>query len=256
MTKRLEGRVALITGAASGIGRCAAHLFAEAGASIALADIDREAGHAAAASISETGGNAVFVWTDIAEESSVEEAVATTVTAFGKLDALYNNAGGTIPGDGAAHSVPIDLFWQSLKRDLFGTFLACRFAIPEIVKAGGGAVVNTASVHGLLGAERPSNICYATAKGGVAAMTRTLAVEYAPKNVRVNAVAPGATRTDRILAHGVDRMAAAMPMMVARHHLGLLDPVDIALAALYLASDEARKVTGLVMPVDSGWTAS
>ena len=251
---RLSGKVALITGAGAGIGKRAALLFAAEGAQVAVAEFNVDSGRATADAIEKAGGQAIFVRTDVGEEESVRAAVAATVAAFGKLTTLYNNVGGTNPRDGAVTDVPVEVFWDSLRRDLFGTFLGCRFAIPEIIKAGGGSVINTASMVALMGKPAPSQVSYTAAKGGIVAMTRAMAVEYAPHHVRVNAIAPGVTRTERIAAR-LD--AGAIPSaMSARHLLGFLEPEDIAYAALYLASDESRKMTGHTLPVDSGMTMS
>ena len=186
---RLDGRVALITGAGVGNGRRAAVLFAREGAKVAVAEFADDAGRDAVAEITAAGGDALFVHVDVSEPDSVEAAVRATVARFGKLDTLYNNVGGTNPKDGPVTDVPIDVFWGSLKRDLFGTFLGCRFAIPEIIKAGGGAVINTASLVALIGKPAPSQISYTAAKGAIVSMTRAMAVQYAPQKVRVNAIA-------------------------------------------------------------------
>jgi NAD(P)-dependent dehydrogenase (short-subunit alcohol dehydrogenase family) len=247
---RLDGKVALITGAGAGIGRRAALLFAQEGAKVAIAEINEAAGRAVAQEVTDAGGQAVFVHTDVTEPESVQAAVRTAVTTFGKLDTLYNNAGGTNPKDAPVTEVPIEIFWATLRRDLFGTFLVCRFGIPEIIKAGGGAVVNTSSLVALRGKPRPSAVSYSTAKGGVSAMTRAMAVEYAPHKVRVNAVAPGITVTER-LAQRI-KVGAVPDSIMDRHLLGPLDPIDIAHMALYLASDDARMITGQIISVDSG----
>jgi NAD(P)-dependent dehydrogenase (short-subunit alcohol dehydrogenase family) len=152
--------------------------------------------------------------------------------------------------DANAVEAPLEEFWRAVKLDLFGTFLGCRFGIPEIVRAGGGAVVNMASVVALMGF--PGRDCYTAAKGGVASLTRSLAVEFGPKGVRVNAVAPTVTLTERVrkLLAG----NAAMQTLASTHLLGLGQPMDMAQAVLYLASDESRIVTGVILPVDSGLT--
>jgi NAD(P)-dependent dehydrogenase (short-subunit alcohol dehydrogenase family) len=142
---------------------------------------------------------------------------------------------------------PLEEFWRVIKLDLFGTFLGCRFGIPAIIRSGGGSVINMSSNVALMGI--PGRDCYTAAKGAVAAMTRSMAVEFAPK-VRVNAIAPSATMTDRVkkLVAG----NAALDKMANAHLLGLIEPEDIAAMALFLASDETRKVTGHIYPVDSG----
>lgn len=251
---KLAGRTALITGGGAGIGRDAALLFSREGAQVAVADIDRDAGMAVAEQIRSMGGDALFIRTDASEPDSVQAAFAQTVATFGKLDTLYNNVGGTNPLDGPVESVPIEAFWSTIKRDLFGTFLGCRFGIPEIVRAGGGAVVNTASLVALMGKPAPSQVCYTAAKGGVVSMTRAMAVQYAPMKVRVNAVAPGLTFTERI--QGRIRDGKIPQSLIDRHLLGLPHPADIAAAALFLASDDARSLTGHILPVDGGITMS
>jgi len=250
----LEGRVALITGAGQGIGQCAAELFSREGAAVAIADINGEASAAAADAINRAGGRAIGLKTDVSDPASAEAAVRATVSALGSLSILYNNVGGTSPKDGPVTEVPLEVFWAAINRDLYGTFLMCRFGIPEIVKAGGGAVINTASMVALMGKPRPATDCYVAAKGAIVALTRSMAVQYAPQHVRVNALAPGITRTER-LARRLDE--GAIPRALPdRHLLGLLEPVDVAQAALYLASDASRKLTGHILPIDSGVTMS
>ncbi|MEO8857789.1 MAG: SDR family oxidoreductase [Burkholderiaceae bacterium] len=251
---RLNGKVALITGAGSGIGRCAALLFAREGAKVVIAEFDESAGRDVVAEVTTAGGEALFVATDVREPDSVQNAVCATVARFGKLDTLYNNVGGTNPKDGPVTDVDVGVFWASMERDLFGTFLGCKFAIPEIIKAGGGAVVNTASMVALIGKPPPSQVCYTAAKGAIASMTRAMAVQYAPQMVRVNALAPGITKTERVLKRISE---GAIPVaMASRHLLGAAEPIDVAYAALYLACDEARMITGHILPVDSGMSMS
>ena len=248
---RLNGKVAFITGAGSGIGRAAAILFAGEGAAVAVADIDAEGGNETVQQITDAQGQALFVETDVTNSDSVAAAVDDTVRQFGKLNVLYNNAGGSTLQDGPVTDVGEDEFWRVIKVDLYGTFLGCRHGIPKLIEAGGGSVINTASNVALMAV--PGRDCYTAAKGGVAAMTRSMAAEYASHNIRVNAVAPAATKTER-----VEKLAAANPaidkLVNEGQLLGWCQPIDIANMALYLASDESAVTTGQVLPVDSGAT--
>ena len=246
---RLQGKVALITGAGTGIGRAAAILFVREGARVVIADIDAAAGEDAAHRASD---GAIAIRTDVTDPDSLQAAISATVDKFGRLDVLHNNAGGSTIQDDTAVDAPLDEFWRAIKLDLYGTFLGCRFGIPELIKAGGGSVINMSSNVALMGV--PGRDCYTAAKGGIAAITRSLAVAYAPQKVRVNAIAPSVTMTDR-----VRRLVAgnlALGKLADSHLLGLIKPEDIAHMALYLASDESRMVTGQVLPVDSGVTIS
>jgi NAD(P)-dependent dehydrogenase (short-subunit alcohol dehydrogenase family) len=172
---RLTGKVALITGGGGGIGRATAERFAEEGACVGVADFDREAGGASAASARNAGrkigGDAIFVHCDVTDAQSVQSAIAATVSRFGKLNILHNNAGGSSPQDGPVTEAPESEFWRVIRLDLFGTFLVSKFAIPEIIRAGGGSVINMTSILALIAF--PGRDCYTAAKGGVASMTRS-----------------------------------------------------------------------------------
>lgn len=247
---RLAGKTVFITGAGSGIGRAAAELFAAEGAQIAAADISIRGGEETVSRVQAAGGEAIFIETDVTEPDSVQSAIQQAVARFGKLNVIYNNAGGSTAADGPVTEAPLEEFWRAIKLDLYGTFLGCRFGIPELIKAGGGSVINMASNVALMGF--PGRDCYTASKGGIVSMTRSMAIEYAPHNIRVNAIAPATTRTDRVvklMAADADiaRVTDAMP-------LGLIEPIDIAYMALYLASDESRITTGQIIPVDSGST--
>lgn len=253
---RLAGKVAFITGAGGGIGRATAERFAEEGAKVVVAEINEASGQATAESArgmaANSGGDAHFVRCDVTDRASVEAAVAETVARYGKLDVLHNNAGGSTMQDGPVTTAPEEEFWRVIKLDLFGTFLCSKVAIPEIVKAGGGSVINMASNVALMAL--PGRDCYTAAKGGVASMTRSMAVEFAPNRIRVNAIAPSVTLSDR-----VKKMLDQSPdigKLASSHLLGLGQPIHIADMAVYLASDEAAITTGQILSVDSGVTIS
>jgi len=244
---RLEGKVAFISGAAAGIGRASAIRFAQEGARVVVADISTTAAEETAHL---AGHGAIAVHTDMTDEESVRAAIRAAVDTFGRLDVLHNNAGGSTPQDNTVVDAPIEEFWRVIKLDLFGTFLGCRYGIPALVQSGGGAVINMTSNMALMGV--PGRDCYTAAKGGVAALTRSLAVEFASQRVRVNAIAPSATMTARL-----KKLVMANPAvnkLAESHLLGQIEPEDIANAALYLASDESRAMTGHIMAVDSGVT--
>jgi len=251
---RLAGKVAFITGGGGGIGRATAERFAEEGAKVVIAEIDVASGTAAAEAAQAkgrgAGGDARFVRCDVTERASVESAIAETVARFGKLDVLHNNAGGSTMRDGPVTEAPDDEFWRVIRLDLYGTFLCSKIAIPEIIKAGGGSVINMSSNVALMAL--PGRDCYTAAKGGIASMTRSMAVEYAPHRIRVNAIAPSVTLTER-----VKRLLAQSPEIEkigASHLLGLGLPIHVAQMAVYLASDESEITTGQILSVDSGAT--
>ena len=245
---RLQGKVALITGAGRGIGRAAALSFAREGAKVVIAEIARPDGEATAAVIREAGGEARFVATDVAEPEQVEAAVQATVDNFGGLHVLYNNAGGGTRKDGKVTEMDLDEFWRTIGVDLFGTFLGCRFAIPVMVEGGGGSIINTTSIRAMIGTAGAD--AYSSAKGGVRALTQALALQWAAHNVRVNAIAPGVVLTERVKA-----LLREDDPIFKKLLLGPSEPEEVAQMALYLASDESRRVTGAILPMDSGASA-
>ncbi len=249
---RLAGKVALITGGGTGIGRATAQLFAQEGARVVIAELDAASGEQTAQIITQAGGTAIAIRTDVTEPASVEAAIAAAEREYGALHILHNNAGGSTPVDDTVIDAPLEEFWRAIKLDLYGTFLGCRFGMPALIRAGGGSVINMSSNVALMGI--PGRDCYTAAKGGISAITRSMAVEFAPQKVRVNAIAPSATMTERVkkLVAG----NAALDKLTNAHLLGLIEAPDIANMALFLASDESRMVTGHVYPVDSGVTIS
>ena len=251
---RLAGKVALITGGGGGIGRATAIRFAEEGARVAVTDIDTASGAESARLACEAAGNdggeAVFIEADVTSHESVQAAVAQTVERFGGLHILHNNAGGSTMADGPVTEAPDEEFWRVIKLDLYGTFVCSKHGIPAIAASGGGSVINMSSNVALMAL--PGRDCYTAAKGGVASMTRSMAVEYAPDRIRVNAIAPSVTLSDR-----VSKMLAQSPdikKLSELHLLGFGQPIHIANMAVYLASDESEITTGQIISVDSGVT--
>ena len=251
---RLAGKVAFITGGGGGIGRATAERFAEEGAKVVIAEIDSERGKIAAEAArgrsKNSGGDALFIHTDVRERSSVEAALAQTMERFGSLTILHNNAGGSTPEDGTVTEAPEEEFWRVLRLDLYGTFLCSKLGIPLMIKSGGGSIINMSSIVALRAL--PGRDCYTAAKGAIAAMTRSMAVEYAPHKIRVNAIAPGVVLTERVKK--LMKNAKDIEKLAESHLLGLGQPEHMAEMAVYLASDESVITTGQVLSVDSGAT--
>jgi NAD(P)-dependent dehydrogenase (short-subunit alcohol dehydrogenase family) len=249
---RLSGKIALITGGGAGIGRATARIFAREGARVAILDRDAAGAEETLRLVREAGGQGLALCADVAESDQVENAVRQTVEAFGGLHVLHNNAGGSSARDSKVTEAPVDEFWERIRIDLFGNWLGCRHGIPAIIRSGGGSVINMTSIFALIGTHRKD--AYTAAKGGISALTRSMAVEYAPDNVRVNAIAPGATATERVLKmmqeDGVTGVSANNQLF------GIVPPDDVANAALFLASDESRSTTGHILSVDGGLTIS
>ena len=252
MAGRVENKVALITGGGSGIGRATALLFGREGAKVMVADYDPEGGEHTVKTIKETGGAAVFHAADVSNPQHVDGLMHKVVETYGRLDCAFSNAG----IEGQRRETPecsLDNWNRVIAINLTGVFLCMKYEIPLMLKHGGGSIVNTASAAGLVGlAGGPA---YVAAKHGVAGLTKTAALEFAQKGIRVNAVCPGFIRTpmvERVLDKGTfseEQIFAAEPM----HRMG--KPEEIAEAVLWLCSDASSFVTGLPMPVDGGYVA-
>ena len=252
---RLAGKIAVVTGAASGIGRATAELFAREGSSVVVADIDEKQGRETVWRIKKNAGEALFVTTDVTRDEDVERLIGAAVDRYGKLDILHNNVGIAVGGN-VVNTSPAD-WHRVLNTNLASVYRGCHFAIPEMLGNGGGSIVNTASVQGILGI--PDWAAYAAAKGGIIALTRQIAVEYAARNIRVNCVCPAGVRTamaEKILATSPDPEAEIRAVTDTYPMRRLGRPEEIAYAVLFLASDESSFVTGHALVADAGFTVS
>jgi len=251
---RLSGLSALITGAGSGIGREAALLFAQEGASVLVCERDAEAGRETAKQIEAAGGRALAVTADVSKSDDMRDAVATCVRELGALDVLFNNAGVFPERDGSPVDTPEDVWQQVIDVNLKGVFLGCKWGIPAMLASGGGSIINTASFVAVVGAAT-SQIAYTASKGGVLAMTREIAVEYARQGIRANALCPGPVNTPLLaefLADPAEKAKRLVHIPMGR----LAEASEIARAALYLASAESSYVNGATFLVDGGITAA
>lgn len=245
---KLAGKTALITGGASGIGKASAVLMAQEGANVVIADVDDQAGMALEKQLNVNSITARFMHVDVTDEEQVQEAVAFTVTQFGRLDIMFNNAGISIPLPVAELTLAQ---WQKvIDINLTGVFLGAKYAALQMQKTGGGCIINTSSILGTVG--KANNGAYSAAKGGVTNFTRTLALELAAQGIRVNSISPGYIDTP-ILAGKTPEQKAKL---AADHPLGRLGiDEEVAKAVVFLASDEASFITGTNLHIDGGYTA-
>jgi NAD(P)-dependent dehydrogenase (short-subunit alcohol dehydrogenase family) len=245
---RVEGKVAIVTGAASGIGRATARLLAQEGAAVVVADVDPEGGEETARQIREDGGSGLFARTDVSRSEDVQQMVATTLERFGQLDILHNNAYWA-PLYRPLVDTAEEEWDRTLDVTLKGVFLGCKYAIPPMIERGGGVIVNTASTAALVAS--PQFAAYMAAKGGVVTLTRSVAMDYGPSGIRCNAVCPGLIETPAtapVLADPERRQWLTSKLLVGR----IGRPEDIARAVVYLASDESSFMTGQTLVVDGG----
>ncbi len=254
--KTLQGKVAVVTGAGNGIGRATAKAMALAGAHVCVSDTLIEDGARTVLEITEAGGRAIFVEADISNEVQVQKVIAETVAAFGGLDILVNNAG-IGGGQKRLHEVETEEFSRVVNVNLIGSFFMTKYAIPHFLKAGDGRIINIASTYGLIGAPKASAYC--ATKGAIINLTRQLAVDYGPDNIRVNAICPGYIDTSlgrrgpsmsqEDFKAATDRREKAAAMQPLGRQA---QPIEVANVAVFLASDGASFMTGSIVTVDGG----
>jgi NAD(P)-dependent dehydrogenase (short-subunit alcohol dehydrogenase family) len=251
---KLSGKVAIITGAGSGIGQASALEFSTEGAKVVVADYAPQGGRETVEQIRKAGGDAIFVETDVSKAADVEQMIRTTLETYSRIDVLFNNAAVTIPASVVDASEEV---WdKTMDIDLKGVFLPSKYAIPHMIEGGGGSVINTASMCGLVAS--PNQAPYSAAKGGVIALTRQMAIDYALHGIRVNGIAPSEVRTPMFLGfiNQTPDPEATMQRLMARIPMGrVAEPRELARVAVFLASDDSSYITGVTLPVDGGLTA-
>jgi NAD(P)-dependent dehydrogenase (short-subunit alcohol dehydrogenase family) len=255
---RLDGKVCFVTGGGSGMGRVAAAMFCAEGAKVAVADLNADACESAAAAARKEAagsGDAIAVPCDVTKDADVKKAIAATVKRYGGLHVLYNNAGIMMAEDGSVIDTEEWVWDRTLAVNLKGIYLCCRHGIPEIIRSGGGSVINIASFVALLGCSVPQD-AYTASKGAVIALTKSLAVQFAPRKVRSNAICPGPIETP-LLTEWLLKDPEAKRVRLARNPTGRFgQPEDIVNAGIFLASDESAWTNGAVLVVDGGITSN
>jgi NAD(P)-dependent dehydrogenase (short-subunit alcohol dehydrogenase family) len=250
--ERLQGKVAIVTGAGSGIGRAASLAFAREGARVLVADVVVEGGEETAKMVREAGGQAIFVKTDVSRAEDVKAMVDSTISSFGRLDCAFNNAG--ISGGYVSLSrCPEDSWDRMIAINLKGVFLCMKYELPKMLKSGGGSIVNTSSIAGMVG--DGGHPAYAASKHGVVGLTRTAAIQYAKAGIRVNAVCPGVIRTPM-----TEQLFTESPelksLMVSQQPMDrLAEAEEVARVVVWLCTDEASFITGHPLPIDGGYLA-
>ena len=248
---RLEGKVSIITGGGSGMGRVAAQMFAAEGAKVVIAEYSEAAGHETVELVRSTGGEATFVRTDVSKASDARAMVDHALTTYGRLDCLYNNAGVMPEADHSVIDTDVDTWDSVMAVNVRGVFLGCKYAIPAMLQGSGGSIINIASFVALLGCSVPQD-AYTASKGAVLSLTRSLAVQFAAKGIRTNAICPGPVETP-LLMEWLLKDEAARQLRLARNPTGRFGkPQEIVSMAIYLASDESRWTNGVSLVIDGG----
>jgi NAD(P)-dependent dehydrogenase (short-subunit alcohol dehydrogenase family) len=252
---RLADKVAIITGAGSGMGRVAAERFAAQGAKVVVAELDEATGRAAADAVTDAGGEASFVRVDVSQEADVEAMVDHAVSTFGRIDVLYNNAGVMPEADHSVIDTDVAVWDLVMAVNLRGVYLGCKHAIPRMVERGAGSVINVSSFAALLGCSVPQD-AYTASKGAVLSLTRSLAVQFAPVGVRANSISPGPVETP-MLMDWLLKDEEARRVRLARNPSGRFGrPEEVVDVAVYLASDESRWTNGANFVIDGGVTVN
>src|SRR4051812_4919364 len=252
---RLQDKVTIITGGASGMGRVAARMFAEEGAKVVVADVTAEAAQSVVDEVKAAGGQAVAVVADVSKEPDAKRMIDEAIAAFGRVDVLYNNAGIMPEADHSVIDTSVEDWDRVMAVNVRGVFLGCKYAIPKMVEQGSGSIINISSFVALMGCSNPQD-AYTASKGAVLALTKSLAVQFAPKGVRTNAICPGPVETP-LLMDWLVKDEEAKRIRLARNPTGRFGkPEEIVYMAMYLASDESRWTNGAAMVVDGGITVN
>ena len=252
---RLKDKVAIITGGGGGMGRVAAQMFASEGARVVVAEYSETAGRETVEIVRAAGGEATFVKTDVASESDAKAMVDHAVATYGRLDCLYNNAGVMPEADHSVIDTDVATWDSVMAVNVRGVFLGCKFAVPAMVEAGGGSIINIASFVALIGCSVPQD-AYTASKGAVLSLTRSMADQFGPQGIRTNAICPGPVETP-LLMDWLVKDDAAKKLRLARNPTGRFGkPEEIVHMAVYLASDESRWTNGASLVVDGGITVN